>query len=404
MTALRLGLADLAHEWPIAVCQVLALAAVLAPLLVLYGLKHGIVTGMLECLREDPANREIRVVGNLGLGRDEVARIAGLPGVGYLLPLPRSIARTLYFSALRDGGGNLVDARLLPSAEADPLRAAGAPTLGEDEVALTPQLARRLGVAPGDLVEGGNVRTLEGGRRERLALRLEVREVLGEGRLGGAAALVHPHRLDQIEAFLDGFALPELGFAIGRPLAERPERYEGLRLYAATLADVEALTAALQAPPWRLDVRSEAGRVRAIRELDANLARVFQLIVLVGGGGYLVSLGASLWANVARKRRELSIYRLLGASRAALMALPVSQAMALATAGAATALLLYAPVAAVINRRFADAACGGGAVCTLRPIHIVVAVVATVAAAALAALVGGARAAGVEPSEGMRDA
>lgn len=404
MSPLRLGLADLTHEWPITACQVLALAAVLAPLLVLYGLKYGVVTALLDCLREDPANREVRVVGNLGLGADELGRIAALPGVGFILPMPRSIARTLYFSALGNGGGNLIDARLLPSAAGDPLLAPDAPALGEDEVALTPQLARRLGVAAGDMVEGGNIRTLASGRRERLALPLKVRELLAEGRLGGAAALVHPHRLDQIEAFLDGFALPELGFSRGRPLAERPERYEGLRLYAATLADVERLTAALEAAPWRLDLRSEAGQVRSIRELDDNLGRVFQLIALVGGGGYLVSLGANLWANVARKRRELSIVRLLGASRASLVALPVSQAMAIGAAGAVMALLLYALVAGVINRRFADAVCGGGAVCALRPLHVVVAVAATMLAAGAAALVGGARAAAVEPSEGMRDA
>ena len=62
-----------------AVCQALALAAVLAPLLILYGLTHGVVTGTLAALREDPANREILLVGNYRLRPDDVATIAAMP-------------------------------------------------------------------------------------------------------------------------------------------------------------------------------------------------------------------------------------------------------------------------------------------------------------------------------------
>ena len=44
----RLALFDLRHEWAITLCQVTALAALLAPLLVLYGLQQGVIGTLLE--------------------------------------------------------------------------------------------------------------------------------------------------------------------------------------------------------------------------------------------------------------------------------------------------------------------------------------------------------------------
>ena len=61
----RLVVADLRRDWAMAVCQVFALAAVLTPLLVLFGLQQGVLGQMLRDLQANPAMREIvpRVTG-----------------------------------------------------------------------------------------------------------------------------------------------------------------------------------------------------------------------------------------------------------------------------------------------------------------------------------------------------
>ena len=56
----RLAFRDYSHEWHISGCFILGLAAVLAPLLVLFGLKYGLVTSMLTALAENPENRELK--------------------------------------------------------------------------------------------------------------------------------------------------------------------------------------------------------------------------------------------------------------------------------------------------------------------------------------------------------
>ena len=61
---LRLAYRDFAHERRISLCFVLALMAVLAPLLILFGLKFGLVDTLAQRLVESPANREVLAVGS----------------------------------------------------------------------------------------------------------------------------------------------------------------------------------------------------------------------------------------------------------------------------------------------------------------------------------------------------
>ena len=60
----RLASRDYFHEKLMSSCFVLALAAVLGPMMVLFGLKFGIVGAMVDQLIENPLNREIRPVGS----------------------------------------------------------------------------------------------------------------------------------------------------------------------------------------------------------------------------------------------------------------------------------------------------------------------------------------------------
>lgn len=54
-----LALLDLRAEHWLAACTVLSLAAVLAPLLILAGLRAGVVEGLRDLLLQDPRTREI---------------------------------------------------------------------------------------------------------------------------------------------------------------------------------------------------------------------------------------------------------------------------------------------------------------------------------------------------------
>ena len=91
---LPLAWADWCAEARLSACAVLGLAAVLAPLLVLFGLKYGLVATLTERLLADPRTRELLPVGS---GRYDAAwfeRLRARPEIGFVVPRTRQIAAT----------------------------------------------------------------------------------------------------------------------------------------------------------------------------------------------------------------------------------------------------------------------------------------------------------------------
>ena len=72
---------DYRREARLSACSVLALVAVIAPLLVLFGLKFGLVSSLTERLQRDPAVREIIALGGL-LDDNERRTIQKIPLLG----------------------------------------------------------------------------------------------------------------------------------------------------------------------------------------------------------------------------------------------------------------------------------------------------------------------------------
>jgi putative ABC transport system permease protein len=141
-----LAAAHLRHDWILTLCLVIALTAVIAPLLVLLGLKHGTI----ETLRERP-------------------------GVAFLTPTILPLSSVVQV-VRADETTSLFD--LIPTAAGDPfLLENGVPVPGEDEVALTAEAARLSGAAVGDRL-GVRVSRTRGGRSENVQSELKVVGIL----------------------------------------------------------------------------------------------------------------------------------------------------------------------------------------------------------------------------------
>ncbi len=80
---LRLALADLRHRPVLALCAALGLAAVLAPLVLLAGLRAGVLAGLREGLLADPRATEIVTIANREFAPDLLATLAARPDVGF---------------------------------------------------------------------------------------------------------------------------------------------------------------------------------------------------------------------------------------------------------------------------------------------------------------------------------
>ncbi|MGH8507988.1 MAG: ABC transporter permease, partial [Gammaproteobacteria bacterium] len=86
---------DYSHEWHMSACFILGLAAVLAPLMVLFGVKFGIITNMMTSLSEDPGKREIRPLGSSRYTPEWFASVRARPEVAFVVPRTRTLAATV---------------------------------------------------------------------------------------------------------------------------------------------------------------------------------------------------------------------------------------------------------------------------------------------------------------------
>jgi len=395
---LRLALRDYSHEWEMSGCFVLALAAVLAPMMVLFGLKVGVVGSMVEGLVEEPRNREVRAVGSGHFGPDWFQAMRERPDVAFVVPRTRSLAATIQLKSRT--ARRILPVELIPSGEGDPLLSRGSriPTQ-PTEIVLSDSAARRLKVKAGDKVDGSLARRFQG-RNERVHVELTVIAVARPAAFSREGAFAAPALVVAAEDFRDGRAATEFGWE-GQASPEGPRTFPGFRLYARSIYDVAALRDSLTAEG--MDVRTQAGDIDRVQSMERNLTAVFWTIAVIGLLGFSFSLGASLWANVDRKRRELSVLRLVGFRTGDIVWFPVLQALFTALLGWGVASLVYLGVEQSINRMLASQLQQGQSVCLLLPEHFMVAVVFTVGSAVVAAGLGGFRAARIEPSDGLRE-
>ncbi len=392
-TAIRLAMADLLAERLLASCTILALAAVLAPLVILAGLRAGVIQGLREILLEDPRAREITTASNRSFDAALLARLAAWPDVVFLAPRTRTLAASLLVERPEaPGAGARVE--LIPTAPGDPLLPIG-PT-GTDTVVLTASAAARLRVGAGDALVGRLARVLDG-RRESVVLALVVQAVAPPSAFARDAAFVPLALAVLVEDFQDGRAGPP--DTVAALVAPDQAEYAGFRLYARRLEAVPALDAALQAQG--IEVVSRAADVSGLLRIDRNLGLLFGLVAGLGGLGFLVSLGAGLWANVERKRVPLAQLRFLGLRAGSLRLFPIAQAAVLAVLGVAAALMAALAASFVVNRVFAGTLALDRPLCLITPGLAAVAAAVTLLGATLVAAAAGTRAARVEPWEGL---
>ncbi len=397
LRSLALATRDYFHEWQISVCFVLALAAVLGPMMVLFGLKFGIVGSMIDELREDPAKREIRPVGSGHYDRAWIERLAARPDVAFVVPKVRNIAATLEVQS--DRAARILTLEVIPTAPGDPLLPPGveAPK-GLNEVVLSASAARKLQVAAGDGLDGSLERRFRG-KRERVHLPLTVVGVATPQAFGRDGLFASLALTEALEDFRDGHAVPALDWSGDPPQGER--HYTGFRLYARSIYDVARLQEGFERAG--IEVRTRAGEIATVQRMDRTLSAIYWAIAVIGLAGFSLSLGASLWANVDRKRKELSVLRLVGFRTGDIVWFPLLQSLYTAVLGWALAVGIYLLAARGINLMLAPQLDRAQEVCRLLPQHYLIALALTVGASVVAALLAGIRAARVEPSEGLRE-
>ena len=396
---LHLAWRDFLHERLMSACFVLALSAVLLPLLVLFGLKFGIIGNLLAPLKEDPRYRQIVPAGSGSYDPGWFEAMAERPDVAFIVPRTRAIAATMRLRMPDMETGRIISVELIPSAAGDPVLDGLAEPGGLQNVVLSMDAADKLGAAAGSSVQGILSRTWSG-NQETVLLPLEVTGVAPAAAFARDGMFVSHDLLVAVEDFRDGRAVPELGWD-GVDVDDSERSFPGFRLYANEIGDVAGLRDGLMAQG--IDVRTRIADIELVRSLDRNLSIVFWIIAVIAALGYALSFGSSVWANVDRKRKEFSVLRLTGFRTLGIVWFPILQAMLTGLAGWLLAVVAFFLVQAGLNALFVDNIGAGQSVCRLLPQHFLFALAATLFAASLAAALGGMRLARLEPSMALRE-
>ena len=394
----RLSFRDYNHEWRMSGCFIFSLASVLAPMMILFGLKFGIVTSMVYSLVENPVNREIRPIGSGHYEQQWFENFRAREDVEFIIPKTRALAATIQLKS--ETASRILSTELLATAPGDPMLSdqASSPR-NYNELILSHSAGKKLNVRKGQTIDASLARQFRG-KRERVHLEMTVVDIVDVSISSRNIAWVHLDLLLATEQFKDGRAVPDLGWK-GDKENSGPRSYPSFRLYARSINDVETLVMRLEQQGVR--VKANTAEIKTVQSIDRNLSIVFWIIACVGAGGFALSLGASLWANVDRKRKDLSVLMLVGFKSGRIVLFPVMQACYTAVLGWLLAVLVYLAFEQLINRVLAPRLNLDQALCFLLTEHFFWALGLTFSTALLAAILGGLRAAKVEPSEGLRE-
>lgn len=412
----RLAWKDLWHDRRTMGVFVLTVAAILAPLLLLLGLKNGAISQLRETLVADPRNLEVILYGSARLSPDWFAEIAAREEVAFVVPRTRTINASV--DLLGPDRRLLTSIELLPTGPGDPLLPAGArPPTDPQHVLITETLAAQLGWSAADV---GSAQTAAGrgaaqdetritavikrmlnGERQHVRLPLTVVGLVPEQHFARAAIFANPALLVIAEDYRDGILAlsPDEPIPIER-LAARAE-FANARLYAHSLETVAPLAEHLRGEG--IEVRTQAERIATLQALDRTFSFLFQVTASIGGIGCALALGGALWLNAERKRRALAMLRLFGFGRLAVALLPVLQAVIVALGGLVLALLFFSLGASVFNIVLGEQLPAGGYVSRLSTMDLLLATGWMLLVALIAAAAAAWRCARVAPAEGLRD-
>lgn len=394
----RLALQDLWHDRKVSFCITASMVAVIAPLLLLFGLKHGVVGQLQDELLQDPANLQVRMLSSGHYTDDWLQTLRAQPEVGFAIGQTRSL--NTQADLIRDRRHFIESVEVIPTAAADPLLATSLSELQGHEVILSAAAARRLEVSVGDTFKLRVTRRLEG-VNERGELELTLVEVLDAARFGRPAVFVPLPLLIELERFRDGFRLPSFGPNTGEELNNKTAVYARARIYAADVDQVAGLEQWLNSQ--NIETSSRLREIDNVKAINRVLGLIFGVVALTALIGCIASLVGAFLANIDRKHKDLALLRLLGFTRSGIALYVILQAIFISLIAYIGGLTLYWLGSQLFDYTLNTSEATGQFACHITPLHGLIALALSLVVAVLVSLIGAVRAVNIQPAESLRE-
>ncbi|QIG04384.1 FtsX-like permease family protein [Proteus sp. ZN5] len=388
---------DLIYDRKVALCIVFSLVSVIAPLLLLFGLKNGIVTQLHNQLLNDPHNLEIRMLGNGNYPQSWFNDIARKEEVRFVIPLTRSL--NTQADIVIDGQRFIDNAEVIPTAKNDPLLEGVAIPQNADTLVLSANAAQKLQANVGDSVRLFISRKLNG-VNERAKRTFTVGAIISDSKFSRAATFVSLDVLVAMEDYRDGYQAPLFGVTEGTEAKPRTQ-FAKARLYAKNLDAIAPLD------DWfrqqHIDVMTQKSQIDSVKAISYVLNVIFSVIAWVSLLGCIASLIGAFLANIDRKRKDMAVLRLLGFRQFAVSLYIVLQALLLTSVAFILALGLYGIGSALFTTLLGTHLPEQAFVCQLTFGDLFIAMCSALFVALVVASIGALRAVSIEPAESLRE-
>jgi len=375
-----------------------SLVAVIAPLLLLFGLKHGVVSQLQQELLSDPRNLEVKMLSSGHFDQAWLQRLQARPEVGFAIGQTRSL--NTQADLLGTHGRFADNVEVIPTRAGDPLLATDLSELAPDQVILSERAAERLDAKAGDTLRLRVARRLNE-VNERGERTLQVRAIVSSVRFARPAAFVSPELLMELEHYRDSYLVASLGASSGQALDALNVGYARARVYARDIDSVAPLERWLN--EQRIETASRLAEINSVKAINHVLGLIFSVIAGAALIGCIASLVGAFLANIDRKRRHLAVLRLLGFSSPAVSAYVVLQALVLSLVGYLGGLGSYYLGSLLFDRLLVSSQATGAFICHITVWHGLVALLLAFLVAGLVALIGALRAIRIQPAESLRE-
>lgn len=351
--SVRLAWRDWKFEFLLSLCGILALASMLTPILVLMGLKNGVITGMRSRLLEDPAILIITPKSDAGrFDQKFIDSLRSLPDARFAIGRTRETATDItLFNPVTETQTSI---GLEPSQEGEPVleyaKIAAPVYAREPQIVLSQPAAKALKTKIGDTLTANLGRRAPSGKLESEELTFHVSAILPIESADRKMAFVPLQLLEDMENYRDYIEVPSRGFA-GNP-ANGSRQFSSFRLYAKNLDSVEPLTLHLES--LKIESTSRAREIANIKLLEKSIDQVILIISLAVGLGFAAFTVSSALTAVQRKKKMLGMLRLLGLKRKPLIFYPLTQTFLTSFCGFVLSILISFGVGYVIEQAFAQ--------------------------------------------------
>ncbi len=203
---IRLAWLDLWHEWILTLCLILAIGSVIAPQMILMGLKYGVISTMRERLVQDPVYREIKPSFTVSLPDSWFEQMRQRDDVQFIIP---TIMQSVSVVQVLTQSGEKEYFDMIATAEGDPLLMENGGVIpAKDEVVLSYRAAKELGVKSGDEIVVRVGRTYNG-ERQYEDVNMQVIRVLDPRADALSRLYLQGEFVDNVETYRKGLAVPQ---------------------------------------------------------------------------------------------------------------------------------------------------------------------------------------------------